>query len=369
MNGLDFLLDPPAKRFSEWAWATVTHVKPLRIRLDGDIEPLSGSPTLMFSGSSLSVGTRVRVHIDKSRALGQVGAHIYVFGVAGGANWGDVIDRIDQLEDEVAQIQNPGGGPILEVPSPCGGLMPGDIFYPSADTPYLGERGLTWLWNEVTWDEFDALEYPGGDFVSMSNGDWQVAEFEPWHVHHFEPQGDVKAGHWSLGVRGSGTLRLSRAAGGVVVMPPPEEKNRPEFVTWTQHTTIPVNSDSWVEVTFLIPPEDLTPEHIPPWVDPPYTRVGERLHIECISGEIEMDWANAVFASECGYNEDTNDATQSDWYPWIWPGTTPNLNEVHGIQNMHWTWLHFERDIPRPETPTKYRIGYPLWRYRGMPRT
>lgn len=83
MNGLDFLLDPPAKRFSEWAWATVTQVKPLRIRLDGDIEPLGGSPTLMFSGSSLSVGTRVRVHIDKSRALGQVGAHIYVFGGAG----------------------------------------------------------------------------------------------------------------------------------------------------------------------------------------------------------------------------------------------------------------------------------------------
>ena len=84
MNGLDFLFDPPARSFSEWSWATVTSTNPVRIRLDGDIDPLEGSPTLLVSEASLSVGTRVRVHLDKSRALGQIGAHVYVFGVAGG---------------------------------------------------------------------------------------------------------------------------------------------------------------------------------------------------------------------------------------------------------------------------------------------
>ena len=84
MNGLDFLLDPPARSFSEWSWATVSDTNPVQIRLDGDTHPLEGSPTLLVSESALSVGTRVRVHLDKSRALGQVGAHVYVFGVAGG---------------------------------------------------------------------------------------------------------------------------------------------------------------------------------------------------------------------------------------------------------------------------------------------
>lgn len=84
MNGLDFLLDPPAQRFSDWSWATVTSVDPVHIRLDGDTAPLAVPPTLLVPEAELEVDTRVRVHMDKSNALGQVGARIYVIGVAGG---------------------------------------------------------------------------------------------------------------------------------------------------------------------------------------------------------------------------------------------------------------------------------------------
>ena len=84
VNGLDFLLDPPAQRFSDWSWATVTSVDPVHIRLDGDTAPLAVPPTLLVPEAELEVDTRVRVHMDKSNALGQVGARIYVIGVAGG---------------------------------------------------------------------------------------------------------------------------------------------------------------------------------------------------------------------------------------------------------------------------------------------
>lgn len=49
----------------EFRWATVTGVKPLRIRLDGDEEPLEGKPSTVVRG--LAVGERILVAIQSRR--------------------------------------------------------------------------------------------------------------------------------------------------------------------------------------------------------------------------------------------------------------------------------------------------------------
>lgn len=47
-------------------WGTVTGVAPLRVQLDGDEEPLEGSPSTVIG--NLGVGVRVRVELQNRRA-------------------------------------------------------------------------------------------------------------------------------------------------------------------------------------------------------------------------------------------------------------------------------------------------------------
>lgn len=57
---LDFLLDPPTGITNSFRWATVTSVSPLRIRLDGESEPLATSPAAL---AAVQPGNRVWVQL------------------------------------------------------------------------------------------------------------------------------------------------------------------------------------------------------------------------------------------------------------------------------------------------------------------
>lgn len=57
-------------------WATVTTVTPLRIRLDGDTDPLPVTPDSLVKPANLAVGVRVWVQSYRKR--------VYVLGAAGG---------------------------------------------------------------------------------------------------------------------------------------------------------------------------------------------------------------------------------------------------------------------------------------------
>lgn len=86
MSGLDFLLDPEKGGASEWEWATVTSVSPLRIRIDGDSQPLTGAPLSLVNRDRLILSARVRVQFDRSNQMGQSGARPIIVGLAGGAD-------------------------------------------------------------------------------------------------------------------------------------------------------------------------------------------------------------------------------------------------------------------------------------------
>lgn len=45
-----------------WGWATVTGTSPLRVRVDGDPDPLAVDVVTLVSG--LTVGARVRFQLD-----------------------------------------------------------------------------------------------------------------------------------------------------------------------------------------------------------------------------------------------------------------------------------------------------------------
>ncbi|MBK7822813.1 MAG: hypothetical protein IPJ61_17555 [Tessaracoccus sp.] len=65
-NPLDFLLPGPDAPRSEWVWAVVTSVTPLRIQIDGDTAPLVGAPRSLIKPANLHVGGRVRVELART---------------------------------------------------------------------------------------------------------------------------------------------------------------------------------------------------------------------------------------------------------------------------------------------------------------
>jgi hypothetical protein len=79
MKNLELLI-PQAKTepTDKWRWATVTAVSPLRIRLDGEAEPLDITPDTL--AGPLSVGDRVWTQTS--------GRRILVAGVSGGDGGG-----------------------------------------------------------------------------------------------------------------------------------------------------------------------------------------------------------------------------------------------------------------------------------------
>ena len=68
---------PPADSGDVWRWATVTNLNPLRIRLDGDSQPLLSTPDTV---TPVQAGDRVRVHVYHRRAT--------IMGIAGGGGAG-----------------------------------------------------------------------------------------------------------------------------------------------------------------------------------------------------------------------------------------------------------------------------------------
>ncbi len=59
-----------------WLWGTVTGVTPLRIRIDGDSEPLPVTPDTLVSPDLFRAGQRVRCELTDRR--------IIIHGIAGG---------------------------------------------------------------------------------------------------------------------------------------------------------------------------------------------------------------------------------------------------------------------------------------------
>ena len=72
-NPLASLLSSNSSEDDSWRWATITSLDPLRIKLDGDSEPLLSTP---YAITPVRVGDRVLVHIYHRRAT--------IIGVAGG---------------------------------------------------------------------------------------------------------------------------------------------------------------------------------------------------------------------------------------------------------------------------------------------
>lgn len=65
-NPLNLLLPrPPDTLQDSWRWGTVKNVSPLRVQLDGDTAPLTGTPDSLCT---VTVGDRVRVHLYNRRA-------------------------------------------------------------------------------------------------------------------------------------------------------------------------------------------------------------------------------------------------------------------------------------------------------------
>lgn len=65
-NPLNLLLPrPPDTLQDSWRWGVVKNVSPLRVQLDGDTAPLTGTPDSLCT---VTVGDRVRVHLYNRRA-------------------------------------------------------------------------------------------------------------------------------------------------------------------------------------------------------------------------------------------------------------------------------------------------------------
>lgn len=76
MRNLELLI-PKAKEESDYfTWATVTSLSPLRVRIDGEEEPLDLEPDLLEAPERLTVGSRVwcQVYGRRILLLGRVGA-------------------------------------------------------------------------------------------------------------------------------------------------------------------------------------------------------------------------------------------------------------------------------------------------------
>ena len=76
-NPLNLLLPSEQPRPDRWRWGTIWSLSPLRVRLDGDTEPLEGTPSRLVT--YLAIGSRVYVHVRQGRTP-------VIVGVSGGDN-------------------------------------------------------------------------------------------------------------------------------------------------------------------------------------------------------------------------------------------------------------------------------------------
>lgn len=67
MNNLDLLIPAQPESTDRWTWATVTNGNPLRIRLDGDDDPLDITPDCLYADPV--VGQRVWVQMTGRRVI------------------------------------------------------------------------------------------------------------------------------------------------------------------------------------------------------------------------------------------------------------------------------------------------------------
>lgn len=87
-KNLDLLIPKKAAPVSSFMWATVTQASPLRIRLDGELEPLGITPDTLING--LVVNDRVWVQVVNRRlvVMGRSELQGSDPGFAAAANWG-----------------------------------------------------------------------------------------------------------------------------------------------------------------------------------------------------------------------------------------------------------------------------------------
>jgi hypothetical protein len=94
-RNLDLLIPRPPGR-DVTRWATVTQASPLRIKLDGDTDPLDITPDTLVAG--LAVDDRVMV--------ARFGRRLVVVGKAGGVDLSGITGDINDLQSDVDDLQN-----------------------------------------------------------------------------------------------------------------------------------------------------------------------------------------------------------------------------------------------------------------------
>lgn len=67
MKNLGLLIPQAPKATDSWTWATVTQASPLRVRLDGEVDPLDIAPDCLFP--SPVIGQRVWVQLTGRRVI------------------------------------------------------------------------------------------------------------------------------------------------------------------------------------------------------------------------------------------------------------------------------------------------------------
>ena len=98
-NPLNLLLPSEQPRPDRWRWGTIWSLSPLRVRLDGDTEPLEGTPSRLVT--YLAIGSRVYVHLRQGQTP-------VIAGVAGGDSGGVILldDRALSGDAYVARSNN-----------------------------------------------------------------------------------------------------------------------------------------------------------------------------------------------------------------------------------------------------------------------
>jgi len=119
VSDLDLLIPQPSVQHSQFIMATVTQVSPLRVRVDGDTDPLDFTPSVLVSPTA----------IDERVMCTVINGHLVVIGVVGGV-------------------------------TPCPYAV-GDI-YVTENTTAPGTR-----WPETTWSAYGA----GKVLVGIDSGD------------------------------------------------------------------------------------------------------------------------------------------------------------------------------------------------------
>jgi microcystin-dependent protein len=201
VNNLDLLIPTNYQtRTDSWTWATVTAESPLRIRLDGDTDPLPATPESLVSG--LSVGQRVWVQLSGHRVI----VHAPSGGVAGDGTpvgvmqmWptstppenylildGSTFDQA--VYPDLYAVLGTNVLPDLRQRFPMGGTLPTDVgAVGGSDT--ISEANLPPHTHDMSHDHGSvntgsdgshnhSFTFEGNDTTTTSGADWRVTDID-----------------------------------------------------------------------------------------------------------------------------------------------------------------------------------------------